>query len=95
MTRCEPASTQNVTDAMSPGRQRLVAMMMLRRAREQRRQTTGDIAPLIGVSRQAVDSWEAGLCSPTFDNLLRWAYVLGCEVRIASVTPVSLDGRRT
>ena len=39
-----------------------------------------EVARKIGVSRQAVQKWAAGVQSPTYDNLLRLSEVLGCSV---------------
>ena len=59
----------------------------LREARQAKRFTQREVATRIGVSVQTLSNWETGSSSPKFENALKWAAVLGYEVRLTSRTP--------
>lgn len=53
---------------------------MLTRKRILDGKSQSDIGAKIGVSRQAVTSWEDGVSLPSTDNLFKWAYSLNVSI---------------
>ena len=51
----------------------------------------GQLASLIGVSRQAISKWENGLTSPDTSNLIRLAEVLDRDVEYLATGQIKVD----
>jgi len=49
--------------------------------RQSRRLSLSDLAALVGVSRQAVSSWERGVNCPTLDNIRRISIAVGISLQ--------------
>lgn len=54
--------------------------MRIKQFREAAKMTKTDLARRMGVTRQAVSSWERGVSYPTAANLLQMAALFGCSV---------------
>lgn len=55
-------------------------MANLRQIRKERGMSAQEIAEKLGITRQAVFSWERGTSKPTLTNALKLAAMLDCTV---------------
>jgi transcriptional regulator with XRE-family HTH domain len=67
---------------------------LLRRAREARGLTQGELAARAGTSQEQVSRWESGKRSPTVDQLARLLAVLGYELTLQEVPAPERSGDR-
>lgn len=53
-----------------------------------------DVARAMGTTQSAVSEWETGVVSPRLSRLLRYAAVIGVELRVSPPKPSPLVGTR-
>jgi transcriptional regulator with XRE-family HTH domain len=58
---------------------------LLKQRRLSRGWTCAHVSTLLGVSHQSISAWERGFRVPSFEDLVRWADVLGVGVSLRIV----------
>ncbi len=63
----------------------------LKLAREARRITLRELAPLVGVSHATLGQYETGTIDPPLSRVMRWAEVLGVRWTFEAAAPARID----
>jgi HTH-type transcriptional regulator/antitoxin HipB len=82
MSICRMASTMGVKRPKAKVTSAIEVIRDLRAARERRGITRKELAAKLGIHPQFIATWERGVGTPRFSNLIKWCGALGVALRI-------------